>query len=98
MKMFTSTRKDRPGLRDSLQQQGEVLDERWDAVKVEASQLMTELQETYDDLMRAFKEILERRRERHQKPVVRFVRHYPWVPLVAGAGAITALVIAAKAR
>ena len=49
-------------------------------------------------IMHAFKEILDRRRERHQKPVVRFVRHYPWVPLVAGVGAITAFVIAARSR
>ncbi len=91
------TKKKQPGLRESIQQQGEVLDENWETVKVEANQLMTELQETYDDIMHAFKEILDRRRERHQKPVVRFVRHYPWVPLVA-AGAITAFVIAAKSR
>ena len=89
------TKKNHPSLRESIQ--GQALDESWETVKVEANQLMTELQETYDDILCAFKEILERRRERHQKPVVRFVRHYPWVPLVA-AGAITAFVIAAKSR
>ena len=91
------TKKDHSSLRESIQQQGQALDESWETVKVEANQLMTELQETYDDIMRAFKEILERRRARHQKPVVRFVRHYPWVPLAA-VGAITAFVIAAKSR
>jgi hypothetical protein len=95
MKMFT--KKKEPGLRESIQQQGRALDENWETVRVEANQLVTELQATYDDILRAFKEILDRRRERHQKPVVRFVRHYPWVPLVA-VGAITAFVIAAKSR
>ena len=92
------TKKNHTTLRDSIQQQGQMLDENWEAVKVEANQLMTELQATYDDIMHAFKQVLDRRRERHQKPVVRFVRHYPWVPLIAGVGAITAFVIAAKAR
>ncbi len=91
------TKKKQPGLRESIQQQGQALDENWETVKVEANQLMTELQETYDDIMHAFKEILDRRRVRHQKPVVRFVRHYPWVPLAA-VGAVTALVIAAKSK
>ena len=91
-------KKNHTSLRDSIQQQGEVLDENWESVKVEANQLMTELQVTYDDILHAFKQVLDRRRERHQKPVVRFVRHYPWVPLIAGAGAIAAFVIAAKAR
>jgi hypothetical protein len=95
MKMFTKT--NQPSLRESIQQQGQTLDENWETVKVEANQLMTDLQATYDDLMHAFKEIIDRRRERHQKPAVRFVRHYPWVPLVA-VGAITAFVIAAKSR
>jgi gas vesicle protein len=90
-------KKDRSSLRESIQQQEQALDESWKTVKVEANQLMTELQETYDDLMHAFKEILDRRRDRHQKPVVRLVRHYPWVPL-AVVGAITAFVIAAKSR
>ncbi len=93
--MFTT--KKQPSLRDSIQQQGQVLDENWETVKVEANQLMDDLQATYYDIMLAFKEILERRRERHQKPAVRFIRHYPWVPLVA-VGAITAFVIAAKGR
>ena len=92
------TKKDRQGLRETIQQQGQVLDENWETVRVEANQLMTELQETYDDMLHAFKEILDRRRERHQKPVVRFVRHYPWVPVIAGAGALAAFVIAAKSR
>ncbi len=94
--MFT-TKKKQPSLRDSIQQQGEVLDENWETIKVEANQLMTDLQASYEDLMHAFKEIIDRRRERHQPPVVRFVKHYPWVPLVA-LGAITAFVIAAKSR
>ncbi len=93
--MFTT--KKQPSLRDSIQQQGEVLDENWETIKVEANQLMTDLQASYEDLMHAFKEIIDRRRERHQPPVVRFVKHYPWVPLVA-LGAITAFVIAAKSR
>ncbi len=92
------TKKDRQGLRETIQQQGQVLDENWETFRVEANQLMTELQATYDDMLHAFKEILDRRRERHQKPMVRFVRHYPWVPLVAGAGALAAFVIAAKSR
>ena len=92
------TKKNQTSLRDSIQQQGQALDENWETVKVEANQLMTDLQETYDDIMHAFKEILDRRRERHQKPVVRFVRHYPWVPLAAGLGAIAAFVIAARSR
>ena len=92
------TKKNHTSLRDSIQQQGQVLDENWESVKVEANQLMMELQATYDDILQAFKQVLDRRRERHQKPVVRFVRHYPWVPLIAGAGAIAAFVIAAKAR
>ncbi len=87
-----------PNLRESIQQQGEALDESWVTVKDEANELMTELQATYDDIMRAFKEILDRRRDRHQKPVVRFVRHNPWVPLLAGAITITAFVIAARSR
>ena len=91
-------KKDHQSLRDTIQQQGQVLDENWETVKVEANELITDLQATYDDLMHAFKEILDRRRERHQKPVVRFVRHYPWIPLVAGAGALAAFVIAAKSR
>ena len=95
--MFTDKKK-QPSLRESIQQQGQVLDENWETIKGEANQLMTDLQATYDDLMHAFKEILDRRRERHQKPVVRFVRHYPWIPLVAGAGAVAAFVIAAKSR
>ena len=92
------TKKNHTSLRDSIQEQGQVLDENWESVKVEANQLMTELQETYDDIMHAFKEILDRRRARHQKPVVRFVRHYPWVPVAAGLGAIAAFVIAARSR
>jgi hypothetical protein len=92
------TKKNHASLRDSIQQQGEALDENWQAVKVEANQLMTELQATYDDLMEAFKLVLDRRRARREQPVVRFVRHYPWVPLIAGAGAIAAFVIAVRAR
>ena len=92
------TKKNQTTLRDSIQQQGQVLDENWENVKTEANQLMLDLQETYDDIMRAFKEIIDRRRERHQKPVVRFVRHYPWVPLALALGAITALVIATRSR
>ena len=92
------TKKNHTSLRDSIQQQGQALDENWDTVKDEANQLIIELQETYDDIMHAFKEILDRRRERHQKPVVRFVRHYPWVPLVAGLGAIAAVMIATRTR
>jgi gas vesicle protein len=94
--MFTKT--NHPSLRESIQQQEQTLDENWETVKGEANQLMAELQETYDDILHAFKEVLDRRRERRQKPVVRFVRHYPWVPLVAGVGAITAFMIAAKSR
>jgi hypothetical protein len=96
MMMFTKMK--RASLRESVQQSGQTLDENWETVKVEANQLMLELQETYDDIMHAFKEILDRRRERHQAPLVRFVRHYPWVPLVAGIGTLTAFVIAAKSR
>ncbi len=92
------TKKNPTSLRENIQQSGQALDESWETVKIEANQLMTELQETYDDLMYAFKEILDRRRERRQKPVVRFVRRYPWVPLAAGVVTITALVIAAKSR
>ena len=92
------TKTNHPSLRESIQQQGQTLDENWETVKVEANQLMAELQETYDDILHAFKEVLDRRRERRQKPVVRFVRHYPWVPVVAGVGAIMAFVIAAKSR
>ena len=92
------TKKNQTSLRDSIQLQGQALDENWETVKDEANQLMGELQATYDDIMHAFKEILDRRRERHQKPVVRFVRHNPWVPLVAGLAAITAIVIAARSR
>jgi uncharacterized protein YjbJ (UPF0337 family) len=92
------TKKDHQSLRDAIQQEGQVLDENWETIKGEADQVVTELQATYDDLMHALKEILDRRRERHQKPVVRFVRRYPWVPLVASVGALTAFVIVAKAR
>jgi uncharacterized protein YqgV (UPF0045/DUF77 family) len=91
------TKKKQPSLRESIQQQGQTLDENWETVKVEANQLITDLQATYDDLMHAFKEIIERRRERPQPPVMRFVRHYPWAPLVA-VGAVTAFVIAARSR
>ena len=92
------TKTNHPSLRESIQQQGQTLDENWETVKVEANQLMAELQETYDDILHAIKEVLDRRRERRQKPVVRFVRHYPWVPVVAGVGAMMAFVIAAKSR
>ena len=91
-------KKNHTSLRDSIQQQGQALDESWETVKVEANQLMTDLQGTYDDILHAFKEILDRRRERHQKPVVRFVRHHPWVPLLAGVGTLMALVIATRSR
>ncbi len=91
-------KRERARRRESLQQPVQTLDENWETVKVEANRLMTELQETYDDIMRAFKEIVDRRRERHQRPVVRFVRHYPWVPLAVGIGTLTAFVIAAKSR
>ena len=90
-------KKNQASLRESIQRQGQALDESWESVKVEANQLMTELQESYDDIMHAFKEIVDRRRARHQKPVVRLVRQYPWVPLVA-AGALTAVVIAARSK
>jgi len=90
--------KDHANLRESIQQPVQTLDENWETVKVEANRLTTELQEMYDDIMRAFKEIVDRRRERRQKPVVRFVRHYPWVPLAVGIGALMAFVIAAKSR
>ncbi len=92
------TKKNHTTLRDSIQQQGEALDESWETVKTEANQLMLDLQGTYDDILHAFKEIVDRRRERHQKPVVRFVRHHPWVPLLAGAGTLMAFVIAARSR
>jgi hypothetical protein len=92
------TKKDRATLPDSIQQSAETLDENWETVKVEANHLMTELQAMYDDITDAFKEVLERRRARQQKPVVRFVRHYPWVPLALGMGTIAAIVIAARAR
>ena len=92
------TKKNQTSLRDSIQLQGQALDENWETVKDEANQLMGELQATYDDIMHAFKEILDRRRERHQKPVVRFVRHNPWIPLVAGLAALAAIVIAARSR
>lgn len=92
------TKENHSSLRDSIQQQGQMLDENWESVKGEATQLMTELQATYDDILQAFKQVIDRRRARHQKPVVRFVRHYPWVPLIAGAGAVAAFVIAARAR
>jgi hypothetical protein len=91
-------KKDHTSLRDSIQQQGQALDESWVSVKGEANQLVLELQETYDDILRAFKDIVERRRDRQQKPVVRFVRHHPWVPLLVGAGTLTAFVIAARSR
>jgi ElaB/YqjD/DUF883 family membrane-anchored ribosome-binding protein len=91
-------KKNHTSLRDSIQQQGQALDESWETVKVEATQLMQELQETYDDILHAFREIVDRRRERHQKPVVRFVRHHPWVPLLAGVGTLMAFVIAARIR
>ena len=92
------TKKSHAGLRESIQQPSQALDESWETVRVEANQLMQDLQETYDDIMHAFKEILDRRRTRHQAPVVRLVRRYPWVPLVAGIGTITAFVIATKSR
>ena len=91
-------KKDHANLRESIQQPVQTLDENWETVKVEANHLVTELQEMYDDIMQAFKEIVDRRRSRRQKPMVRFVRHYPWVPLAVGIGTITALVIAAKSR
>ena len=92
------TKKNHTSLRESIQQPGQALDESWETVKVEANQLVTELQETYDDIMHAFKEILDRRRKRHHKPVVRFVQRYPWVPLAAGIGMIMAFVITVKSR
>jgi hypothetical protein len=85
-------------LRDSIQQPVQALDENWESVKVEATQLVTELQAMYDDITHAFKEVVDRRHERQQKPVVRFIRHYPWLPLAMGIGAIAALVIATRAR
>ncbi len=90
--------KEHSNLRDTIQQQTETLDENWETIKEEANSLITDLQETYDDIMRAFKEIVDRRRERRQKPVVRFVRHNPWVPLAVGLGALMAFVIAARSR
>jgi len=90
--------KDHVNLRDTIQLPVQSLDENWESVKEEATHLVAELQETYDDMMRAFKEIVDRRRERRQKPVVRFVRHYPWVPLALGLGTMAALVIATRSR
>lgn len=86
------------GLRESIQQPVQALDENWEAVKGEAAHLVTELQAMYDDITHALKEVADRRHARQQKPVVRFVRHYPWLPLAMGIGAITAIVIAAKSR
>jgi ElaB/YqjD/DUF883 family membrane-anchored ribosome-binding protein len=94
--MFTN--KNRTSLRESMHQPSQALDESWETIKVEANQLMTDLQETYDDMMQALRQVVERRRQRRQKPVVRFVRRNPWLPIVAGLGAITVLVIAAKSR
>ncbi len=93
------TKRNQASLRESIQQPGQALDESWETVKVEANQLMLDLQETYDDIMHAFKQILDRRRERHQPPLVRLVRRHPWVPLIAaGLGTLAAFVIAAKSR
>jgi hypothetical protein len=72
------------------------LDENWETVKVEANQLMTDLQATYDDILHAFKEVLDRRRERRQQPpsaLCGIIRG-----AAGGLGAITAFVIAAKSR
>ena len=90
------TKENHADLRESIQQPVQTLDENWETIKAEANHLMTELQETYDDIMQAFREIVDRRRERHEKPVVRFVRHYPWVPLAVGVGTVTAVVIATR--
>lgn len=92
------TKKNHTSLRESIQQQGQALDQNWETVKIEATQLVTELQETYDDIQHAFKEILDRRRARHQRPVVRFVRRYPWAPLAAVIGMFTVFVVAVKSR
>ncbi len=85
-------------LRGNIQLPVQALDENWESVKEEATHLMVELQETYDDMLQAFKQIVDRRRERRQKPVVRFVRHYPWVPVALGLGTMAALVIATRSR
>lgn len=92
------TKQNRTSLRESMRQPSQTIDENWEAIKVEANQLMTDLQETYDDIMQSLRQVVERRRYRHQRPVVRFVRRNPWLPVVAGLGAITVLVIAAKSR
>ncbi len=92
------TKKNRATLRDGIQQPVQTLDENWETVKVEANHLMTELQAMYDDITHAFKEVVDRRRARQQKPVMRFVRHYPWVPVALGVGTIAAVVIAARDR
>ncbi len=94
--MFTN--KNRTSLRESMLQPTQTLDDSWETIKVEANQLMTDLQETYDDIMQSLRQVVERRRYRHQRPVVRFVRRNPWLPIVAALGAVTVLVIAAKSR
>ncbi len=91
-------KKNHATLRDSIQQPVETLDENWETVKQEANHLVTELQAMYDDITHAFKEVVDRRRERQQKPIARFVRRYPWAPLALGIGTITAVVVATRAR
>jgi hypothetical protein len=39
---------------------------------------------------------IDRRREARQKPIVRFLRHNRWLPVVAGLGVITAVVVATR--
>jgi len=73
-----------------------VIDDDWKTIRSEATRLLDNLQAKYEELVHEARRQIDQRREARQKPIVRFLRHNRWLPVVAGLGVITAVVVATR--
>jgi hypothetical protein len=84
-------------IRDTVRaNRSKAIDDDWKAIRSEATRLLDNLQAKYEELVHEAQRQIDRRREARQKPVVRFLRHNRWLPVVAGLGVITAVVVATR--
>jgi single-stranded DNA-specific DHH superfamily exonuclease len=61
-------------------------------------QVVEDSQKKYDDLLKQVRRQIERRQESKQAPIVRFVRHNQWVPVLIGLIAIAAIAGATRSN
>ena len=73
-------------------------DEDWKAIRSEAIRLIDDLQEKSSHMVEEARQKIDRRYIHRQKPIERFIRHNPWLPVVAGLGLVTALVVVNKSK